>query len=132
MKKQEQVSEPHLPHANGTFPYYVVRITGGFYQILPINWHSYRAIIAKHCPEIELPEDPSAEFKPSPNELKALLDLGKIIHERRKLRCCLVLGPEHCYYFEPDNVVNEHTSIPAGGVIIGTKGEIRKMFFIND
>jgi hypothetical protein len=132
MKKQVQVAEPHLPHANGTFPYYVVRITGGFYQILPINWHSYRAIIAKHCPEIELPEDPSAEFKPSPNELKALLDLGKIIHERRKLRCCLVLGPEHCYYFEPDNVVKEHTSIPKGGVIIGTKGEIRKMFFIND
>lgn len=107
----------------GTFPYVILRITGGVYMQFPIHFY-----------EEKNPEKPGLRVRVDSltNEkqnFSSLFNVVRQFHQQinrqdvKALKMCLVLAPYVAYFFE-DNAFAFSDEIPEGGSLIDSNYKV--------
>ena len=118
----------------GTFPYVILRVTGGVYMQFPIHFY-----------EGKNPEKPGLRVRVDSltNEnqnFSSLFNMVRQFHqqinpvEAKALKMCLVLAPYVAYFFK-DNAFTFSDEIPEGGSLIDSNYKVlalNSVHFITD
>ena len=118
----------------GTFPYVILRVTGGVYMQFPIHFY-----------EGKNPEKPGLRVRVDSltNENQNFSSLFNVVRqfhqqinpvEAKALKMCLVLAPYVAYFFE-DNAFTFSDEIPEGGSLIDSNYKVlalNSVHFITD
>jgi hypothetical protein len=83
------VASPNLPVLDA-YPFLVVRLQPEFYHL---------------------------SILPADRELRALRDVGRSQAQINDLQVCLALGPDSCFFYQPDGTEDESDYIPRRGII---------------
>ena len=119
------LSPEAIAQGHGQFPYVIVRMHYAIYMQMPIHFVSdkkegMKGITVKSDVENFIDNFPylievAAEYKRS-------LDTKS----NRNHRLCLVVGKDHAYYFEEDEI-RFNTSIPTGGTLVNSDQRVIAM-----
>ncbi|MEY4142405.1 MAG: hypothetical protein RL110_1777 [Bacteroidota bacterium] len=110
----------------GTFPYVILRVTGGVYMQFPIHFY-----------EEKNPEKPGLRVRVDSlsNEKQNFGNLFNVVRqfhkqinpvEAKTFKLCLVLAPFVAYFFE-DNAFTFSDEIPEGGSLMNSEHQIIAM-----
>ena len=118
----------------GTFPYVILRVTGGVYMQFPIHFYEGKN---PEKPGLRVRVDSLANEK---QNFSSLFNVVRQFHqqinpvEAKALKMCLVLAPYVAYFFE-DNAFTFSDEIPEGGSLIDSNYKVlalNSVHFITD
>lgn len=117
-----------FPSGYGKFPYIIIRIGSARYIQIPIHRVTGKAKpdLPGICISEEGTTDPSVQKQ---HNLDALMQVRQQHFEKhgKIFRMCLIEGPEEAVYVEEQGEIENHTSIPTGGVLLTGSHKILSM-----
>jgi hypothetical protein len=118
----------------GTFPYVILRVTGGVYMQFPIHFYEGKN---PEKPGLRVRVDSLANEK---QNFSSLFNVVRQFHqqinpvEAKALKMCLVLAPYVAYFFK-DNAFTFSDEIPEGGSLIDSNYKVlalNSVHFVTD
>ncbi len=125
MKTEIKKVSPTFPAGYGQFPYIIIRMSTGIYRQLPVRIGTKEKTKVDYPCYVQLinkgnrPYNKLIQSDGFIDELKSILTE---VHERTKLRCCLVLSPTYCYYAGEQETLLKSETPPLGGVLVSYDG----------